>query len=824
MRRFANAIPTSNELVLDAGKPLPGCVPILPIRDAVLFPFSMVPLTVGRSGSLQLLDDLRRCPSDRLIGVLSQRDASKDDPGADELFSVGTLAVIIKELRLKDETRILFVQGLKRFRITRFQQHRPYPKAEVEYLSDLIPPPEIAKDTAAARRRIETLFEKVVTLQPNLSEDLVTMILNIEELSLMADFIASILPLESVAVKQDLLETLDVSTRLQKLQAELIRMIEIFKIKDKIQSEAQNELGKSQREYYLREQLKAIQKELGETDGSTKDLEALQKAILEAGLSEEAQKEATVELKRLVYISPASPEYAVIKTYLDWLVSLPWRKFSDVQIDIEYAASILDRDHHGLDKIKKRILEYLAVMKLKPSGKAPILCFVGPPGVGKTSLGKSIADALGRKFIRLSLGGMRDEAEIRGHRRTYIGSLPGQIIQGIRRAGERNPVFMLDEVDKIGKDFRGDPAAALLEVLDPEQNNSFRDHYLDVAFDLSKVLFITTANILDTIPPALLDRMEVIELHGYTEEEKIIIAQKYLLPRQAEQCGIHLGEHLQLSREVIRWIIRGYTREAGLRNLEREIGTICRKRARQLVEGEQNFVLVKSDSLPSLLGAPTFLLEEELEERTAVPGVAVGLAWTPTGGDILFVEASRMPGEKSITMTGQLGNVMQESVKTALSWVRAHARDLGIEGDFFHGSDIHIHVPSGAIPKDGPSAGITMVTALVSLLTNRPVRSRLAMTGEMTLTGKVLPIGGLKEKVLAAHRLGIRTVILPKDNRYSIEQDLPPEVADTLKLHFVGSLGEVLALALDLKLDSSDQDMARSTTLAHAPQAARSRA
>jgi len=690
-------------------------------------------------------------------------------------------------------------------------------------LADLLPPPESEKSTATVRRRIETLFEKLVSLQPNLSEDLVTIILNIEELSLMADFIASILPLESVAAKQDLLETLDVLSRLEKIQAELTRMIEILKIKNKIQSEAQNEVGKSQREYYLREQLKAIQKQLGETDGSAKDLEALQKAIHEAGLSEEAQTEATAELKRLVYISPASPEYAVIKTYLDWLVSLPWRKFSDVQIDIGHAARILDRDHHGLEKIKKRILEYLAVMKLKPAGKAPILCFVGPPGVGKTSLGKSIADALGRKFIRLSLGGMRDEAEIRGHRRTYIGSLPGQIIQGVRRAGERNPVFMLDEVDKIGKDFRGDPAAALLEVLDPEQNNSFRDHYLDVAFDLSKVLFITTANILDTIPPALLDRMEVIELHGYTEEEKIIIAQKYLLPRQADQCGIQLADHLQLPPEVIRRIIRNYTREAGLRNLEREIGTICRKRARQLVEGQQGVVHVDSDGLLSILGAPDFLMEEELEERTALPGVAVGLAWTPTGGDVLFVEASRMPGEKGITMTGQLGSVMQESVKTALSWVRAHARNLGIKDDFFDGSDIHIHVPSGAIPKDGPSAGITMVTALVSLLTNRPVCSRLAMTGETTLTGKVLPVGGLKEKILAAHRLGIRTVILPKDNRHSIEQDLPPEVADSLKLHFVGSLGEVIDLALGLKLDSPGQQLARCTNGTRAPQAARSR-
>ena len=822
MRQFANAIPMTSEVTFDAARPLPGCVPILPIRDAVLFPFSLAPLTVGRSGSLKLLEDLRRSSSDRLIGVLAQQEASKDDPGTDELFSVGTLAVVIKELRLKDETRILFVQGLKRFRVSRFLELWPYPKAEVEYLADLLPSPESGKSTATVRRRIETLFEKLVSVQPNLSEDLVTIILNIEELSLMADFIASILPLESVAAKQDLLETLDVSSRLEKIQTELTRMIEILEIKDKIQAEAQNEVGKSQREYYLREQLKAIQKELGEGEGSAKELEALQKAILDAGLSEEARAEATTQLKRLAYMSVASPEYAVIKTHLDWLVSLPWRKLSQTEIDIGHAAQILNRDHHGLEEIKKRILEYLAVMKLKPSGKAPILCFVGPPGVGKTSLGKSIADALERKFVRLSLGGMRDEAEIRGHRRTYIGSLPGQIVQGIRRAGQRNPVFMLDEVDKIGKDFRGDPAAALLEVLDPEQNNSFRDHYLDVAFDLSKVLFITTANILDTIPPALLDRMEVIELHGYTEEEKIIIAQKYLLPRQADQCGIQLADHLQLPPEVIRRIIRNYTREAGLRNLEREIGTICRKRARQLVEGQEGLVFIETDSLPSILGAPSFLIEEELDVRTAMPGVAVGLAWTPTGGDVLFVEASRMPGENGITMTGQLGSVMQESVKTALSWVRAHAQELGINGDFFRGSDIHIHVPSGAIPKDGPSAGITMVTALVSLLTNRPVRPRLAMTGEVTLTGKVLPVGGLKEKVLAAHRLGIRNVILPKDNRHSIEWDLPAEVAESLKLHFVGSLIEVIDLALDLKTASSDPRPASCTTGACVPQAARS--
>jgi ATP-dependent Lon protease len=506
-------------------------------------------------------------------------------------------------------------------------------------------------------------------------------------------------------------------------------------------------------------------------------------------------------------MTPVSAEYTVTKTYLDWLVSLPWNKVAEAEIDLQRAREVLDRDHYGLEKIKDRILEYLAVLKLRPAGKAPILCFVGPPGVGKTSLGKSIAAALGRKFVRLSLGGIRDEAEIRGHRRTYIGSLPGQIIQGIRRAEQRNPVFMLDEVDKIGTDFRGDPASALLEVLDPEQNHTFRDHYLDVPFDLSRVLFVTTANVLDTIPPALLDRMEVIELHGYTEEEKLKIAQNYLLPRQALENGLVLDQHLQVPEESLRSIIRHYTREAGLRHLERQISRLCRKRARTLVEGKAESVAVGVDEVPDLLGAPLYLVEEEIEERASVPGVAVGLAWTPTGGDVLFIEASRMKGEKNITMTGQLGNVMQESVKAALTWVRAHARELGISEDFYHQSDIHLHVPAGAIPKDGPSAGVTMATTLVSLLTGRPTKARLAMTGEVTLSGKVLPVGGIKEKVLAAHRLGIREVILPLQNERNVREDLPREIAKAMTFHFVRNIAEVLEIALGLKLKPTTKVM-----------------
>lgn len=797
MIEFKDEIMLPQDIKFEGRIHLEGPIPILPIRDSVLFPFSVLPVTIGRKTSLKLLEEVRRT-RDGYFGVVTQRDASNEDPQEIDLFGVGTLAVATKEIRLKDHTRIVFVQGIKRVRIKQFTQVNPFPKAEVELLDDIAVTQEGTKKEAL-RRNVESLFDKVVNLSPGLPPDLVTIALNLEDLSLMTDFIGSVFPSRSIQVKQEFLETLNVWGRLEKLNFELTRLVEILELKNKIQTEVQDEVGKSQKEYYLREQLKAIHRELGD-EGAEREIEELKGQIEAAQLPEEAGNEALRELKRLSHMSVSSPEYSVTRTYLDWMVSLPWGRLSALEFNIDHAKEILDKDHYGLEKIKERILEYLAVLKLNPMGKSPILCFVGPPGVGKTSLGKSIAEALGRKFVRLSLGGMHDEAEIRGHRRTYIGALPGQVIQGIRRAGELNPVFMLDEVDKIGKDFRGDPAAALLEVLDPEQNFSFRDHYLDVPFDLSRVLFITTANIVDTIPPTLLDRMEVVELYGYTEEEKLEIAVRYLLPRQSKEAGVNCGEHLELSPIVIRQIIRHYTREAGLRNLEREISKICRKRARQLVSGVTNPIHITRENLSGYLGVPRFLMEVEIEERARYPGVAVGLAWTPTGGDILFVEASRMKGEKNVTMTGQLGNVMQESVKTALTWVRSHAVELGIDEDFLAHSDLHIHVPEGAIPKDGPSAGVTMVTTLVSLLRGKPVRPKLAMTGEITLSGKVLPVGGTKEKVLAAHRLGVQEIILPKENEKNVIEDLPPLLRDQLRFHFVDQIDQVVEIALGLSL------------------------
>jgi len=793
-----NEIYFSQEPILDKNTSFPEIIPILPVRNTVAFPFSMFPLTVGREGSVKLIDEVSNSQN-RLLGVITQRDPSVEEPQEVDLYTTGTLGIAAKQIRVKENNIIAVIQGVKRFRVKEFVQSQPYLKARIEILEDVNVAQEESK-AEAVRRSIEALFQQVISLSPGVSGDLVTIALNLENSSQLADFIASVVPSLSISLKQELLETVDVGKRLEKLHVELAKEAGILELKSQIQSQVQDEVGKNQREYYLREQLKAIQKELGEGEEPFREIEELKKSIAEAHLPEEAQTEALRELKRLAKMSPTSPEYTVTKTYLDWLVSLPWNKLSEAEIDLQRARTILDRDHYGLEKIKGRILEYLAVLKLRSEGKAPILCFVGPPGVGKTSLGKSIADALGRKFVRLSLGGIRDEAEIRGHRRTYIGSLPGQVIQGIRRAGERNPVFILDEVDKIGADFRGDPASALLEVLDPQQNHTFRDHYLDVPFDLSRVLFVTTANMLDTIPPALLDRMEVIELHGYTEEEKLKIAQQYLIPRQAQENGVVMGEHLEIPAATIRTLIRYYTREAGLRNLEREISSICRKRARQLVEGRQELVTIEVETLHEKLGAPRFIFEEEIEERTSVAGVAVGLAWTPTGGDVLFVEASRIKGKREITMTGQLGNVMQESVKAALTWVRAHAQELGIDEDLINKSEIHIHIPAGAIPKDGPSAGVTMVTTLVSLLTGRPVRSRVAMTGEITLTGKVLPVGGIKEKVLAAHRLGIREVILPKDNERNVREDLPAEIANDIRFHFVRRIPEVVEAALNLKL------------------------
>jgi ATP-dependent Lon protease len=645
-------------------------------------------------------------------------------------------------------------------------------------------------------RSATSLFQRVVSLSPTLPDELATVVTNTLRGGALADIIASSLPTLPLALKQELLETISVKERLQKLVAALGKEAEVLTLGSKIQSEIQSEMSKTQREYYLREQLKAIQKELGEGDERTQEIESLREKIVAAGMPDEANREALRELERLAKMPPAAAEYTVARTYIDWLLAIPWRVETTDTVDIEGAQTVLAEDHEGLPKVKERILEHLAVKKIRPEGKDPILCFVGPPGVGKTSLGRSIARALGRKFHRISLGGMRDEAEIRGHRRTYIGALPGQIIQGLRRSGTKNPVFMLDEIDKLGADFRGDPASALLEVLDPEQNMMFRDHYLDVPVDLSRVLFITTANVLDTVPAPLRDRLEVIALAGYTEEEKVQIARRHLVPKQAKEHGLRPGTDVEFTPEALRLLARGYTRESGVRNLERQLAGVCRKLARERAAGRTDLVRVTPDMVTTYLGAPRFEFEE-LEERTRLPGVAVGLAWTPTGGDLLFIEAARMEGKRTLTLTGQLGDVMKESAQAALSWVRSHAPELGISPDFWEVSDIHIHVPAGAIPKDGPSAGVTLAAALASLLTGRRLRPGLAMTGEMSLSGRVLPVGGIKEKVLAAHRAGVRTVILPRRNEKSYKEDLPAEVREAMTVHLVDGVGEVLDLALE---------------------------
>jgi ATP-dependent Lon protease len=646
----------------------------------------------------------------------------------------------------------------------------------------------------ALARNIKTNFQQVVSLSPLLSDDLQTLAVNIAEPGRLADFIASSLSTISTAVKQEVLETLDIRTRMDNLNRILIKELEVLELGSKIQSQVQSEVGRNQREYFLREQMKAIQKELGEGDEQTKENEELAEKIEAAGMPDLVKKEALRELDRLSKMPVAAAEYTVSRTYLDWLVALPWNKRTDEVIDLPLTKGVLDADHSGLEKAKDRILEYLAVRKLNPAVKGPILCFVGPPGVGKTSLAKSIAKALDRKFVRVSLGGMRDEAEIRGHRRTYIGALPGQIMQGLRRAESKNPVFILDEIDKLGSDFRGDPSSALLEVLDPEQNNTFRDHYLDVPFDLSEVLFITTANVLDPIPPPLRDRMEVLEIAGYTEEEKLSIAIEHLVEKQVKNNGL-TPEYIHFTPAALRQVIRGYTREAGVRNLEREIGSLCRKAARRRAEGDETPLEITPDVVVEMMGAPKFL-DEEMEERTKDPGVAIGLAWTPVGGEVLFIEASRMAGSGSLTLTGQLGDVMKESARAALSWLRTHAKEYSIDPDFFKNAEMHVHVPSGAIPKDGPSAGVTMATAMASVLTGRSVRGDLAMTGEITRSGRVLPIGGIKEKVLAARRAGIRDLIVPKQNAKNVNEDLTPEVRKDLTIHLVSSIDEVLALAL----------------------------
>jgi ATP-dependent Lon protease len=782
---------TEDLSVSDRPLAIPPELPILPLRDTVLFPNSFMPLAVARESSVHLIDDA--IANGKLIAVFTQRDAAVEEPSQADLFTVGTATHIHKMFKLPDGSLRLIVQGLARLRLEGVVATQPYLRARVsQAVEDTREADRLEIDALA--RNIKTNFQQVVSLSPLLSDDLQTLAMNIAEAGRLADFIASSLTTIGTPIKQEVLETLDIRARMDTLNRILIKELEVLELGSKIQSQVQSEVGKNQREYFLREQMKAIQKELGEGDDQTKEIEELAEKIEAAGMPEAVKKEALRELDRLSKMPPAAAEFTVSRTYLDWLVALPWSKRTDELIDLPHTKSVLDADHSGLEKAKDRILEYLAVRKLNPSVKGPILCFVGPPGVGKTSLARSIAESLGRKFVRVSLGGMRDEAEIRGHRRTYIGALPGQIIQGLRRAESKNPVFILDEIDKLGSDFRGDPSSALLEVLDPEQNNTFRDHYLDVPFDLSEVLFITTANVLDPVPPPLKDRMEVLEIAGYTEEEKLKIATEHLVAKQVKNHGL-TPEYIQFTPHAIRQVIRGYTREAGVRNMEREIGALCRKAARRRAEGDETPIEVTPEVVVQMLGAPRFL-DEEIEERTKDPGVAIGLAWTPAGGEVLFIEASRMAGTGSLTLTGQLGDVMKESARAALSWLRTHAREYGIDPDFFKSAEMHVHVPSGAIPKDGPSAGVTMAVAMASELTGRPVRGDLAMTGEITLSGRVLPVGGIKEKVLAARRAGIRDVILPKQNAKNVNEDLTPELREDMTVHLVSAIDEVLALAL----------------------------
>jgi len=777
----------------DTEKPIevPAELPVLPLRDTVLFPNSFMPLAVAREASVRLIDEATT--SGRMIGVFTQREASTEDPLQDDLYTIGTATHIHKMFKLPDGSLRLIVQGLARVRLERISQTRPYLKAAVTAADEVLRD-EDHVEIDALQRNIKSNFQQVVSLSPLLSDDLQSLAANITDPGKLADFIASSLTTIGTPVKQEVLDTLDIRARMDSLNRILIKELEVLELGSKIQSQVQSEVGKNQREYFLREQMKAIQKELGEGDDQAKETEELRDKIEAAGMPEPVKKEALRELDRLSKMPAAAAEYTVSRTYLDWLVALPWAKRTEDAIDLRRTKEVLDADHSGLEKVKDRVLEYLAVRKLNPDVKGPILCFLGPPGVGKTSLAKSIANSLGRKFVRVSLGGMRDEAEIRGHRRTYIGALPGQVIQGLRRAESKNPVFILDEIDKLGADFRGDPASALLEVLDPEQNNTFRDHYLDVPFDLSEVLFLTTANMLDPVPPALRDRMEVLELAGYTEEEKLKIAFEHLIAKQVKNHGL-APDQVEFTEPAVRAVIRNYTREAGVRNLERELGALCRKVARRRAEGDEAKVTITTDFVVAMLGAPVFL-DEEIENRTKDPGVAVGLAWTPAGGEVLFVEASRMQGGGSLTLTGHLGDVMKESARTALSWFRTNATHYGIDPSFYKDAEIHLHVPSGAIPKDGPSAGVTMVTALASELTGRPVRGDICMTGEITLSGRVLPVGGIKEKVLAARRHGIHEVILPRQNEKNINEDLTPELRSELTIHYVQEIEEVVALAL----------------------------
>jgi ATP-dependent Lon protease len=764
---------------------------VLPLRNSVFFPRQVLPLSVGRESSIRVVEEALK--DDGHVVIVAQTDGNIEAPTEKDIHWVGTLAKVLKQFTLADGTRSVLMQGIERVQLISILHAEPYIRAVVRSVDEKT---ESGLEIDAMTTNLKNLFKKGVELSPNLTEEHLSIILNTEEPGAVVDIATSFLPL-SVEEKQKVLETFDVRRRLEAATLSLTKLVQKLELGSKIQSEVQDGINKTQREYYLREQMKAIKKELGEDEEGV-ELTELRKRIDEAKLPEDALRVAEKELKRLSQMNQASAEYTVSRTYLDWILDLPWSLSTEDNLDIKKARGVLEHDHYGLDKVKKRILEYLAVRKLKNDMRGPILVFVGPPGVGKTSLGRSIANALGRKFVRISLGGVHDEAEIRGHRRTYIGALPGRIIQGLKKAGTNNPVFMLDEIDKVGSDFRGDPSSALLEVLDPEQNFSFSDHYLEIPFDLSKVMFIATANMLDTIPAPLRDRMEIIEIPSYVEDEKLQIATRYLVPKQVKEHGLK-DEQIQINDEALRGIISGYTREAGVRTLERQIATVARGVAKDVAEGTISKTKIGKDNLTKYLGQQKFF--PDIAERINRPGIAVGLAWTPVGGDILFIEATKMKGKGNLTLTGQLGDVMKESVQAAMSFIASHAKELGLDENFRSEVDIHVHVPAGAIPKDGPSAGVTMLTALTSLLTNRIVRNDLAMTGEITLRGAVLPIGGVKEKVLAAHRAGITTIILPDRNKLDLD-DVPKTAIEGMTFHCVKEMSDVLKLALHSQEES----------------------
>ncbi|MBS3751832.1 MAG: endopeptidase La [Anaerolineales bacterium] len=784
---------------------IPREIPILPLRGLVVYPETAVPLTVGQPRSIKLVDDVVS-NDDRLIGLVASKDPRDEKPGPEDLYRVGTVANVHRLFRTPDGNIRLLVQGIKRINILEITEKEPYLKAKIEVNSSQV---ETGIEIDALVRQVQDQFKEITDMVSSIPQELVDAVMSLEDPLQIVYTIANFQRMD-LEDAQELLELNTISEKLQKLVNFLTRELEMVQIGQKIQKQAQSEIEKVQREYFLREQMKAIRSELGEGDKQTAEVEEFQRRMEEAGLPEEAEKQVKRELERLSSIPSASAEYGVIRTYLDWMVSLPWSETTEDNLSIDHARKVLDEDHYGLEDVKERILEFLAVRKLRKERadefeeeyedeirqvrEGVILCFVGPPGVGKTSLGRSIARSMGRKFIRASLGGIRDEAEIRGHRRTYIGSMPGRIIQSLRRVESNNPVFMLDEVDKLSQGFRGDPTSALLEVLDPEQNSEFRDNYLEVGYDLSKVMFITTANLLEPIPSPLRDRMEIIKISGYTDKEKIKIAKGYLIPRQKRENGLR-EEEISFTDEALQTIIRSYTREAGVRNLEREIGAICRKVVTKIAEGHSEAMEVTPESVREFLGRRKYYGDEEIEERTSVPGVAAGLAWTSTGGEVLFVEASIMPGKNNFQLTGSLGDVMKESARAALSYVRSKADQLGLDENFYQDQDVHLHVPAGAQPKDGPSAGVTMATALVSLVSGHPVRSNVSMTGEITLRGQVLPVGGIKEKVLAAYRAGSKTVILPKRNQTDLEE-IPEEVREAIDFIFAETIEDVLEAAL----------------------------